>query len=120
MGNVGAGEGSETERNTNIVCKHCQTVKLRTENVVGDDIFKISVFSSHFSFVISFDSLFNLGAAAFSAAKWPSVPDAPCLSCTFLHSLASPGAGPFQDTKRFPDCLAEGVEVPPLWTALGG
>lgn len=57
----------------------------------------------------------------FQQPSCSSVPDAPCLSCTFLQSLAPPGARPCQDTdKTFPSCLAEGGEKPPLWTALMG
>ena len=71
MGDVGAGEGSKTGRDKSIVCKHCKPVKLRGEKIAGDDTFKISVFSTPFSFAIFFDSLLNLGEPTFSAAKLP-------------------------------------------------
>lgn len=112
VGDVGAVEGSKTGRDKSIVCNHCQPVKLTGENIAGDHTFKISVFSTPFSFAISFGSL-NLGAPTFSASC-PPVPDAPCLSCTFLQSLVPPGARPCQDTKKmFLSCLAEDGEMPP-------
>lgn len=40
VGDVGAGEGSNTARDKSFVCKRCQPVKLRSENIAGDDTSK--------------------------------------------------------------------------------
>lgn len=52
VGDLGAGESSKTGRDKSIVFKHCQTVKLRGENLARDDTFEILASSTPFSFAI--------------------------------------------------------------------
>lgn len=70
VGDVGAGESSKTGRGKSIVFKHCQTVKLRGENLARDDTFKILAFSTPFAFAIfwlSKSGIFLAGELALSA-----------------------------------------------------